>query len=74
MGTEASWLERLMNKNKRLKKYIKMFMALRGMKAVEKAATGATYKTLWCAGPAIEHVHRIRPMKEIIGDLTHSLT
>jgi nitronate monooxygenase len=70
MGTEASWLERLMNRNKKLKKYIKMFLAFRGMKAVEKAATGATYKTLWCAGPAIEHVHSVRPMKEIIQTLT----
>ncbi len=69
MGTKASWLERLMNRNKRLKKYIKMFLAVRGMKAVEKAATGATYKTLWCEGPAIEHIHRIRPMKEIIQSL-----
>ena len=70
MGTEASWLERIMNNNKRLKKYAKMILAFRGMKAVEKAALGATYKTLWCAGPAIEHVHSVRPMKEIIGSLT----
>lgn len=69
MGTEATWLERLMHRNKRLKKYIKMFMAFRGMKAVEKAATGPTYKTLWCAGPAIEHVHAVRPMEEIIQTL-----
>lgn len=74
MGTEASWLERLMNRNKRLKKYIKMILAFRGMKAVEKAATGATYKTLWCAGPAIEHVHSIRPMKEIVQSLTVGLS
>lgn len=74
MGTEASWLERMMNNNKRLKKYIKMILAFRGMKAVEKAATGATYKTLWCAGPAIEHVHSVRPMKEIVQSLTVGLT
>lgn len=72
MGTKASWLELLMNKNKRLKKYSKMLLAFRGMKAVEKAATGATYKTLWCAGPAIEHVHSIRPMREIVQSLTQS--
>jgi nitronate monooxygenase len=71
LGTEANWLERLMNKNKRLKKYIKLFIALKGMKAIEKAAFGATYKTLWCAGPSIEYVKAIRPMKAIIGDLTN---
>ncbi|NBP68935.1 MAG: nitronate monooxygenase [Cytophagia bacterium] len=70
LGTEANWLERLMNKNKRLKKYIKLFIALKGMKAIEKAAFGATYKTLWCAGPSIEYVQSIRPMKAIIADLT----
>lgn len=69
LGTEATWLERLMNKNKRLKKYIKLFIALRGMKAIEKAAFGATYKTLWCAGPSIEYVTSIRPMKEIVDQL-----
>jgi len=72
MGTKASWLERLMNNNKSLKKYAKMILAFRGMKAVEKAALGATYKTLWCAGPAIEHVHSVRSMKEIISSLTSS--
>lgn len=71
LGTEANWLERLMNKNKRLKKYIKLFIALKGMKAIEKAAFGATYKTLWCAGPSIEYVKEIRPMKAIIADLTN---
>jgi nitronate monooxygenase len=70
LGTKASWLERMINSNKRLKKYAKMILALRGMKAVEKAAFGATYKTVWCAGPAIEHVHAIRPISSILKQLT----
>lgn len=69
IGTKAGWLEGLMLRNKTLKKYAKMFVAFRGMKAVENAAKKATYKTVWCAGPAIEHVTAIRPMKEIIGTL-----
>lgn len=69
IGTKAGWLEGLMLRNKTLKKYAKMFVAFRGMKAVENAATKATYKTVWCAGPAIEHVTAIRPMREIIGTL-----
>jgi nitronate monooxygenase len=60
----------MINSNKRLKKYAKMILALRGMKAVEKAAFGATYKTVWCAGPAIEHVHAIRPISSILKQLT----
>lgn len=70
MGTKATFLERLLNKNKRLKKYVKMIIAWRGMKQVERAAMSATYKTVWCAGPAIEHVHSIRPMAEIVNTLT----
>jgi nitronate monooxygenase len=72
LGTEANWLERLLNNNKRLKKYVKLLIAWKGMKQVEKAAFGATYKTVWCAGPAIEHVHAIRPMKEIVKQLVNS--
>jgi nitronate monooxygenase len=70
LGTKANFLEWLLNNNKRLKKYAKMLLAFRGMKAVEKAAFGATYKTVWCAGPAIEHIKSIRPMAEIVRTLT----
>lgn len=70
LGTKANWLEWILNNNKTLKKYAKMLIAFRGMKAVEKAAFGATYKTVWCAGPAIEHVKSIRPMRDIINTLT----
>jgi len=69
LGTEANWLERILNNNKTLKKYAKMLIAYRGMKQVEKAAFGATYKTVWCAGPAIEHVKSIRSMAEIVKTL-----
>jgi nitronate monooxygenase len=70
LGTRANLLEWILNNNKTLKKYAKMLIAFRGMKAVEKAAFGATYKTVWCAGPAIEHVKKILPIAEIIKTLT----
>ncbi len=70
LGTKANFLEWILNNNKTLKKYAKMLIALRGMKAVEKAAFGATYKTVWCAGPAIEYVKSIRPIASIIQTLT----
>ena len=69
LGTKANFLEWLLNNNKPLKKYVKMLIALRGMKAVEKAAFGATYKSVWCAGPAIEHVREVLPMKDILENL-----
>lgn len=69
LGTKANLLEWILNHNKTLKKYAKMLIAFRGMKAVEKAAFGATYKTVWCAGPAIEYVKSIRPMRDIVQTL-----
>ncbi len=66
IGTQQNWLEALLSKNKTLKKYIKMFTFLKGMKAVEKAAMSATYKTVWVAGKTIEYVNAIRPTKEIV--------
>lgn len=71
MGTKANCLEWILNHNKTLKKYAKMLIALRGMKKVEKAAFGATYQKVWCAGPAIEHVKSVQPMKDIIQSLVH---
>ena len=48
-----------------------MIRFYKGMKSLEKAAFSATYKTLWCAGPSIEHVHAIRPVGEIVKTLIH---
>src|SRR5688572_16200905 len=70
LGTKANWLEWILNHNKKLKKYAKMLIAFKGMKAVENAAFSATYKTLWCAGPSIEHVKSIQPLANIINTLT----
>lgn len=69
LGTKASFLERLLHKNKWLKKYIKMILALKGMRAIEKSTFKSTYETVWCAGPSIEYVKSIRPLKEILKDL-----
>jgi len=37
---------------------------------VENAAKKATYKSVWCAGPAIEYVTSIRPIAQIINTFT----
>ncbi len=70
VGTKQSWLERLLNKNKSLKKWVKMVRFYIGMKATEKAATQVTYKTVWVAGPSIEHTKAILPVSEIVKHLT----
>jgi nitronate monooxygenase len=66
IGTKQNWFERLLNKNKRLKKWVKAVIFFKGMKSLEKAAFSSTYKTVWCAGPSIEHVEKIQPIREIV--------
>lgn len=73
IGTKQTWLETLLNKNRKLKKWVKMVVFVRGMKSLEKAAFSATYKTVWCAGPSIEHVHEIKSVKEVVDDLVKDL-
>src|SRR5690606_36106364 len=68
-GTKESWLESVLNKNKKLKKWVKMIRFSIGMNATTKAATQATYKTVWVAGPSIEHTHAILPTRGIIDKL-----
>ncbi len=70
VGTKQSWLERILNKNKSLKKWVKMVRFYIGMKATEKAAKQVTYKTVWVAGPSIEHTKAILPVKDIVSHLT----
>lgn len=69
IGTKQTWIERLLNKNRTLKKYAKMLTFYKGMKSLEKAAFGATYKTVWCAGPSIEYVTEVQSVKEIVEKL-----
>lgn len=66
IGTEQNMVESLLNKNKQLKKYAKMITYYKGMKALEKAAFSASYKTLWVAGSSIEFTHKVEPVKDII--------
>jgi nitronate monooxygenase len=72
IGTEQNAVEKVLNKNKVLKKYTKMLTYYKGMKAVENAAFAATYKTVWCAGPSIELSHSIKPVKDVITELITS--
>jgi nitronate monooxygenase len=70
IGTELSWMEKVLLKNKSLKKFAKMLTSYKGMKALEKAAFSATYKTLWCAGPSISYTKKV----ETVGDVVKRLT
>lgn len=69
IGTKATWLESVLNKNKTLKKWVKMIRFSIGMNATKQAATKVTYKTVWVAGPSIEHTKAILPVKDIVKQL-----
>lgn len=72
IGVTQNRIERFLNKNKRFKKWFKALTFYKGMKNLEKAAFSATYKTVWCAGPSIEHVHEIRTVQNIVSDIIGS--
>jgi nitronate monooxygenase len=69
VGTGQNWLERILNKNKKLKKWFKALTFMRGMKSLRNAAFSSTYKTVWCAGPSIEFVNEIKSINEVVEDL-----
>lgn len=69
VGTKQSWLEQTLNKNKTLKKWVKMIRYIIGSNAVTKAATEVTYKTVWVAGPTIENTTEITGVSEIVDKL-----
>ncbi|MBI1193504.1 MAG: nitronate monooxygenase [Bacteroidetes bacterium] len=66
IGTQQNKLEAFLNKNRQFKKIAKALTFYKGMKALEKAAFSATYKTLWCAGPSIEYVDAVRPIEAVV--------
>ncbi len=66
IGTKQTWIESVLNKNKKLKKWVKMIRFSIGMNATKNAATKATYKTVWVAGPSIEYTTKISTTKEIV--------
>lgn len=66
VGTDQPAFEKFLNKNKTLKKWVKMFRFMVGTQDVTTAATKVTYKTVWVAGPSIEYVNEIIPVKQIV--------
>ncbi len=66
IGTKQNLLERILNRNKKLKRYLKQYAYSRGMKILKRAAFSATYQTVWVAGPCIEHVKGIKSVSDTI--------
>ena len=68
IGIRQNWLERWLGKNKRTKKFFKGIVQLRGMKALEKAAFSATYKTVWSAGQTVQLIDDVVPTAQIVAN------
>lgn len=66
IGTRQNWLESLLSKNRTLKKWAKILIYKRGMNKLAKAAFSATYQNVWCAGPTVDYIDKIRPVKEVV--------
>lgn len=69
VGNKQTWLEQTLNRNKTLKKWVKMIRYMIGSNAVTKAATEVTYKTVWVAGPTIENTTEITSVSKIVDKL-----
>jgi nitronate monooxygenase len=68
-GLELNLLEDFLFKNPKTKKYMKMFRAYIGSKALEKAVAGPTWKDVWSAGQGVGLIDEIRPAAEVVARL-----
>ncbi|MGZ3865773.1 MAG: NAD(P)H-dependent flavin oxidoreductase [Bacteroidia bacterium] len=66
LGYEQNWLEKLLTKNPKLKKWFKGLIQLRGMNKLEKSILPNNYLQLWCAGKSVELIGDISSCTEII--------
>lgn len=71
IGTKQNFLERVLSKNKHFKKWIKLITYIKGTKMIQQAAFGSTYKTVWCAGPSIEHVDEVQALGDRVRHLRY---
>jgi len=69
IGYKQNWFERFMQKNKKIKKYFKLLIAVKGMKKLENSVKPGSYKNLWCAGQSVEMVDSIASVQHIVDDL-----
>ncbi|MEP7196264.1 MAG: nitronate monooxygenase [Saprospiraceae bacterium] len=69
IGTKENWLEKILNRNKTFKKWLKMIVYKRGMNKLMKSAFSASYNNIWCAGTTIDYTKSILPISLIVKKL-----
>lgn len=70
IGYTQNWFEKLLSKNKRTKKYFKMFVQLKGMKILGKSTLAGSYETLWCAGKSVSLINDVKPISQIVEQIS----
>lgn len=65
-GLELPWVIHQLKSHPLTKKYVVPLIHLAGMKAMEKAAQGMTWKNVWSAGQSVGLIHEILPCAEIL--------
>lgn len=71
IGLELPWYFRALKDRKLTKKYIVPLIHFLGSKALENAATGPSWKTVWSAGQSVGLVEDILSCREIMEKLVH---
>lgn len=69
MGLDLPWHLRLLKNHPTSKKYVVPFIHWLGMKKLEEAAKGPTWKTLWSAGQSVGLIDDVLSCKEIMDKL-----
>jgi nitronate monooxygenase len=69
MGDDLPYIVSLLKNNSLTKKLVVPLIHLAGMKALEKAATKPTWKTVWGAGQGVGLIHDVLSCEEIINKL-----
>jgi nitronate monooxygenase len=69
MGLNLPWYLTLLKNQKLTKKYVVPFIHFLGSKALEEAASGPTWKTVWSAGQSVGLIEDILSCREIMEKL-----
>ena len=69
MGLDLPWYLKILKDQKLTKKYIVPLIHFLGTKALEEAASGPTWKTVWSAGQSVGLIEDILPCQQIMENL-----
>lgn len=69
IGLDLPWYLKVLKNQKMTKKYVVPLIHALGSKALEEAATGATWKTVWSAGQSVGLIEEILSCEDIMKQL-----